>query len=105
MTMVQIVVANPTYAAQLEKLLLSDGQLQVLRPPVPDLNLDGVVVLDVDCFNRLESRLRRPERVVLVASREEESLSRAWEAGLRSVVYEDDPMQTTLLAVMAAELR
>ena len=46
-----------------------------------------------------------PEQFVLVASHEESSLNRAWEAGLRSVVYTDDPIQTTLLAVMAAELR
>ena len=62
-------------------------------------------MVDVACFNGLERRLQHPGRVVLVANRNAESLSRAWEAGLSSVVFEDDPVQTTLLAVMAAELR
>ena len=91
MTLVQIVLTNQGYAEELAQLLFSIGQHEVLRPPIPDLNLGGVVVMDLNCFCRLEVRPLRPERIVLVANRAADSLSRAWDAGLKSVVYEDDP--------------
>jgi hypothetical protein len=102
---VQIVMANRDYARDLERLLVRDGCHEVLQPDTPDFRRTGVVVMDTISFRGLAALPPRPEQVVLVAGREESSLRQAWDAGLRSVVYTDEPPQTTLLAVMAAELR
>jgi hypothetical protein len=43
--------------------------------------------------------------VVLITRKDPQHLSRAWDAGIVSVVSEDDPANTVLLAIMAAALR
>ena len=63
-----------------------------------------MIVLDSPALESLSTRLTRPERVVLVTHNEPQLLARAWEAGIVSVVFEDDPMDTALLAIMAARL-
>jgi len=40
----------------------------------------------------------------LVSPRDGRSLEAAWNAGIRTVVYETDPLSTLVLAVMAAQL-
>jgi len=105
MTTVQIIMANRGYARELERLLIRDGKHRVLQLESPDQNQAGVVVMDESSFNEFEKIPCQPEQVVLVAGHESSLLTRAWEAGLRSVVYNDEPIQTTLLAVIAAELR
>ncbi len=105
MTTVQIIMADRKYATELERLLVRDGQHRVLQLDAPDESESGVVVLDSGSFQEFEEAASHPEKVVLVAGHEEGLLTKAWEAGLRSVVYEDEPIQTTLLAVIAAELR
>lgn len=105
MNTVQIVMTNHGYASELESLLVRDGRHRVLRVDSPDMEEPGVVVMDADSFREFSGATRQPDEVVLVAGREASLLARAWEAGLRSVVYDDEPVQTALLAVIAAELR
>lgn len=102
---VQIVMANRDYARKLEALLVRDGCHEVLQSEAPDFDRNGVIVLDAASFRGLRRLPPRPDQVVLVSGREESALRQAWDAGLRSVVYTDEPPQTTLLAIMAAELR
>lgn len=110
MTTVQIIMTNRRYANELERLLVRDGQHRVLQVDAPDTSNGGVVVMDSVSFREFSSDQQQvdqvpPEQVVLVADHEAGLLSKAWDAGLRSVVYSDEPIQTTLLAVIAAELR
>jgi hypothetical protein len=66
------------------------------------------MVLDEQAFARLPLPLSNPERVVLIARKEPQApqfLAQAWEAGIVSVVSEEDPLSTVLLAIMAAALR
>ncbi len=105
MTTVQIIMANREYASELGSLLVRDGQHRVLHLDAPDDSEAGVVVMDSGSFQEFQQPPCHPDQVVLVAAHEEALLTKAWEAGLRSVVYEDEPIQTTLLAVIAAELR
>ena len=56
-------------------------------------------------FNRLPLPLAHPERVVLITRKDPQHLSRAWDAGIVSVVSVDDAPSTVLLAIMAAALR
>jgi len=105
MTTVQIIMANRKYATELERLLVRDGRHRVLQVDAPDECEAGVVVMDSGSFHEFQEAPCHPEQVVLVVGHEEGLLTKAWEAGLRSVVYDDEPIQTALLAVIAAELR
>jgi hypothetical protein len=64
-----------------------------------------VLVLDEDALARTALPLPYPERVVLIARKDPQHLSQAWEAGIVSVVSDADPPSTVLLAIMAAALR
>jgi hypothetical protein len=63
------------------------------------------MVVNEKTLDRLPQPIDRPERVVLITPREPERLSRAWEAGIRCVVFDSDPPRTMALAVMGAALR
>jgi len=63
------------------------------------------MVLDEAAFGRLPFPLENPERVVLITRKDPQLLAQAWDAGIVSVVSADDPVNTVLLAIMAAALR
>jgi len=63
------------------------------------------LVLDEEAFMRLPLPLSNPERVVLITRKDPQLLAQAWDAGIVSVVSFEDPINTVLLAIMAAALR
>jgi len=105
METVQLAIADASYAAALRELLERSGTRQVHSVDVPDPSLAGVIVVDSEVLDRLPFPLLKPERVVLITRNDPQHLSRAWNAGIRSVVFCDDPLNTAVLAIMAAELR
>lgn len=105
MDTIQVALADAPYAHALRELLLRNGACEVLCVDSPDLNQAGVLVLDPDHLDRLAGPIQHPERLVLIARNEPRSLSRAWDAGVTSVVYDKDPLATAVLAIMAARLR
>ena len=76
-----------------------------MRVDLPDAARPGVVVVDGDAMERLAAPLANPERVVLVDRGDGVDLDRAFEMGIKSVVSSRDPLDTVLLAIMAARLR
>jgi hypothetical protein len=64
-----------------------------------------VLVLDQEMFDCTVLPLPNPERVVLITRKDPQLLAQAWDAGIVSVVSHDDPLNTVLLAIMAAALR
>jgi hypothetical protein len=50
----------------------------------------------------LRQPISNPERVVLIAGNDSGDLARAWEAGVNSVITDRDPLNTAVLAIMAA---
>lgn len=105
METVQLTITDAPYASALRDLLERSGTLAVCCVDVPDPKQDGVIVVDSDGLDRLPSPLLNPERVVLITRNDSEHLSQAWNAGIRSVVFNEDPLSTAVLAIMAAELR
>jgi len=105
METVQLTIGDTSYAAALQAMLERSGTVTVCCVEVPDLRRDGVVVVDSDGLDRLPFPLANPERVVLITRNDSEHLSQAWNAGVRSVVFNKDPLATAVLAIMAAELR
>jgi hypothetical protein len=105
MRTIQIAVSDDGYAGNLSRMLGQSGAWEILRVDVPDAARSGVVVMDGDALERLAAPLENPERVVLVSRGDGVDLDRAFEMGIKSVVSSRDPLDTVLLAVMAAGLR
>jgi hypothetical protein len=105
MNTVQLALADPGYAAAVREALLKSGPWHIVTADKPDPRHSGVLVVDEDALEHLPLPLPNPERIVLVARKDPQHLSIAWDAGIVSVVSVDDPPATALLAIMAAALR
>ena len=105
MQTVQLALADAGYAAALREALVRSGPWQVVSVHKPHPAQQCVVVMDEEAFCGLPLPLASPERVVLITRKDPQHLSRAWDAGIVSVVSVDDPPNTVLLAIMAAALR
>jgi hypothetical protein len=108
MQTVQLSIADGQYATTVREALSRSCAWHVEAVERPDLSQHCVMVLDEQAFVRLPLPLSNPERVVLVTRNEHQTpqfMAQAWEAGIVSVVSEEDPLSTVLLAIMAAGLR
>jgi hypothetical protein len=105
METVQLTITDQPYAAALRELLMRSGMQSVCCVEVADPRQDGVIVVDSEGLDRLPAPVYKPERIVLITRNDSEHLMRAWNAGIRSVVFNEDPLSTAVLAIMAAELR
>jgi hypothetical protein len=108
MQTVQLSIADGQYAAAVREALSRSCACHVQAVESPDLSRHDVMVLDEQAFGRLALPLSNPERVVLISRKDSQApllLAQAWDAGIVSVVSEEDPLSTVLLAIMAAALR
>jgi hypothetical protein len=105
METVQLVIRDVHYAASLRQLLEQSGNRKVCCVDAPDPRYLGVIVVDSEGLELLPCPLLNPERVVLITRNDPQYLSKAWNAGIRSVVFSEDTLNTAVLAIMAAELR
>lgn len=106
MQTVQIAISDGAYQATVREALCRSCAWHVEPVDHPDPSRNCVVVLDGPAFARLPLPLSNPERVVLITRKDtHEMMAQAWEAGIVSVVSADDPIDTVLLAIMAAALR
>jgi hypothetical protein len=103
---VQLAITDGAYLATVREALCHSCAWHVEPVDRPDASQNFVLVLDEQAFERLPLPLTNPERVVLIARQDTHQLmAEAWEAGIVSVVHPDDPLDTVLLAIMAAALR
>jgi len=105
MQTVQLAIADGIYAAALREALSRTCAWHVESVGRPDLSRPSVMVLDQAALERLPLPLSNPERIVLITERDPQLMAEAWDAGIVSVVSEQDPLSTILLAIMAAGLR
>ncbi len=102
---VQLSITDGVYAATVREALSRTCAWHVESVDCPDLTQQCVLVLDEQAFARLPLPLSNPERVVLITRKDHPSLAQAWDAGIVSVVSEQDPISTVQLAIMSAALR
>ncbi|SRR5579871_1140625 len=102
---VQLAVGNAPYGIALSELLEHTESCSVTPVDRPDPGDPGVMVVNEKTLETLPTPIDRPERVVLITPNDARRLERAWQAGIRSVVFDSDPPRTMALAVMAAALR
>jgi hypothetical protein len=105
MDTIQVAITNGSYASDLRDLLIRNGARNVINVANPDPDREGILVLDPEHLGLLAGPLKHPERIVLIAHNDPASLSRAWDAGVNSVIFENDPLDTAVLAIMSARLR
>ena len=105
MQTVQLSIADPVYGAGLREALAHSCAWHVEPVREPDPSQHCVMVLDWAAFAKLPLPLYNPERVVLIGPQEPQVLAEAWDAGIVSVVSQGDPIDTVLMAIMAAALR
>jgi hypothetical protein len=105
MQSVQLSIADGAYAVAVREAVAHNCAWHVESVECPDPSRHCVLVLDETAFARLTLPLENPERVVLITRKDPQLLAQAWEAGIVSVVSAEDPLNTVLLAIMAAALR
>jgi hypothetical protein len=105
MQSVQLSITDRRYETSVREALARSCAWHVESVAAPDAAQECVLVLDEAAFTRLRLPLANPERVVLITRKDPEALAEAWEAGIVSVVSDTDPLNTVLLAIMAAALR
>ena len=113
---IQLAISDGRLASRIERILASTGEWNIehLVHPNPG-QTNSVIVSDAarrscSCvfmsnLDFLGSPIARPERVVLVIPNDPELIDRAWNEGLRAVIYDTEPPSTVVLAIMAAWLR
>jgi hypothetical protein len=102
---VQLSIADPAYASAVREALARSGPWHLDSVKRPDPTQRCVLVVDEDAFHSLSLPLPHPEQLVLITRKDPQLMAQAWDAGIVSVVSEDDPINTVLLAIMAASLR
>jgi hypothetical protein len=102
---VQLSISDPVYAAAVREALSRSCAWHIESVERPDPSQHCALVLDEFAFAQLPRPVLNPERVVLITRKDPQFLTQAWDAGIISVVSEDDPVSTVLLAIMAAALR
>jgi len=105
MPSIQIHLSDGTQAEALRSLLMRSTQTPVLLTERPDLESACVVVLDEETFQRLPRPVEHADKVVLITCNDAAHLKEAWEAGVHSVLSEQDSLNTVVLAVLATCLR
>ncbi|MBI5280190.1 MAG: hypothetical protein HY858_00810 [Candidatus Solibacter usitatus] len=102
---IQVALSDVAKADALRALLARSTPVPVVCVDSPDYEGACVVVLDGERFGESAGCLPHPERVVLITRNDAGHLKEAWEAGVSSVLSDQDPLNTVVLAVLAACLR
>lgn len=102
---IQIALSDTAKADALRVLLARSTHVPVLCVESPDYEEACAVVLDAPRFSAQPGPLTHPERIVLITPNDPIRLREAWEAGVNSVLTEQDPLNTVVLAVLASCLR
>lgn len=108
MHVIQLALAQTPYAKALREAIRREQAFRgwkVLPVERPDPDKTGVIVVDAETLDRLMLPVPNPERVVLITRKDPEHLGRAWNAGIVSVVFDNEPVSTAMLAILAARFR
>ena len=102
---VQLALGNAPYAPVIAAILANTRTCNIEWVDRPDPPKCGVLVVNEKTLDDLWEPIERPERIVLVTPNEARHLERAWNAGIRSLVFDSDPPRIIALAVLAVALR
>jgi DNA-binding NarL/FixJ family response regulator len=102
---IQLALSDAAKAEVLRGVLARSAQRDVVCVEKPDLASACVVVVDQAHMAGLPQPLPQPDKIVLLAASDPDSLKEAWDAGVSSVVSEQDSLNTLVLAILSVCLR
>lgn len=102
---IQVALTDAAKADALRSLLARSTHVPVSCVERPDFESACVVVMDQPSFKALQLAPAHPDRLVLITGSDPAHLREAWDAGISSVLTEQDPLNTVVLAVLACCLR
>ena len=105
---IQLALSDSGYREALRSSLLRDWAFrdcEVEPVWIPEPSKADVLVMDSEAFDLLTGPLPHPERVVLITRKDPQHLTRAWNAGIVSVIGDHEPVSTAMLAILAARHR
>ena len=105
MASIQLALSDRGKSAALSSLLTRSTHVPVLCVDSPDFADACVVVMDGLRFASEPESPAHADRIVLITRKDEGHLRAAWEAGVNSVLSDQDPLDTVVLAVLSACLR
>ena len=101
---VQVAIQDSRYANSIRTLLLQDGSHKVQLVPMPDLRVNGIIVVDAVDLRSFPLLVNEQDRLVVIVHKERDDLSKIWRAGVRYVVFEGDSPHRARNVVLGAEL-
>jgi hypothetical protein len=104
MKTVQVAIQDPAYADSIRNLLVEDTRRQVHLLENPDVTLEGVIIADPAYLNRFPSLAIEDKRLVVMAHKERDDLSKMWDAGVRHALFYGDPPRMVRVVVLGLEL-
>ena len=108
MPTIQLALSDRSYGEALCRSLADDRGFRDCRielVSIPQPQIADVLVIDGQALEHITLPLPHPERVVLITQNTTEQLTRAWKAGIVSVIFEHESLSTALLAILAARYR
>ncbi len=105
MASIQLALSDVAKASALSNLLARSTHVPVLCVAKPDFATACVVVMDGQRFSADPVAAQHADLVVLITRNDEGHLRAAWEAGVNTVLSDQDPLNTVVLAVLGACLR
>ena len=101
MSNIQLTLSDSEKAEAIRALLVRSTRVPVACVEVPNFEEACVVVMDTAHFRDGSAPLAHPERVILITRNDDQHLREAWDAGVHSVLSEQDPLNTVVLAILA----
>ena len=105
MASIQLALTDLAKASALTNLPARSAHVPVFCVEEPDFATACVVVMDGQRFSKHPAAAENADRVVLITRNDEGHLRAAWEAGVNTVLSDQDPLNTVVLAVLGACLR
>jgi hypothetical protein len=102
---VQVAIPDPGYADSIRNLLVQDGRHQVHLVEKPDFGLNGVIIIDARQLVDCPSLRKEQKRLVAMASKTGDDLEKMWDAGIRHLLFYEDPPERLRILVLAVELK
>ncbi len=101
---VQVAIPDPAYADSVRNLLIQDVRHQIHLVERPNFDLPGVIIMDALCVNSFPTVAKEQKRLLVMAHKERDDLSKLWDAGVRHVLFYEDPPRLLAIQVLGIEL-
>jgi hypothetical protein len=101
---VQVAIPDPAYADSVRNLLIQDVRRQVHLVERPNFDLPGVIIMDAMCVNSFPTVAKEQKRLLVLAHRQRDDLSKLWDAGVKHVMFYEDSPRWLGMFVLGIEL-